>query len=109
MHDGRELEHAQVVGLFKHFDCNDDGAISSREFRQVATAMGADPSAEELTTVIEVFDKDGDGQVSYAEFLWFLGMIDTTDNPGNKGTTRKLSTLLLFQIGDSAGFFTDGY
>jgi Ca2+-binding EF-hand superfamily protein len=34
--------------------------------------MGAEPSAEELSTVINVFDVDHDGQVSYKEFFEFL-------------------------------------
>lgn len=59
-----ELEH-----VFRKFDANGDGKISSSELRSIMDSLGQKPSEEELQKIIEDIDCDGDGCIDLQEFL----------------------------------------
>eukprot|EP00941_MAST-03F_sp_MAST-3F-sp1_P006496 g6496.t1 len=64
---------ADLRDSFKEFDVDSNGTISHAELERTLTRMRF-PSlnAHELYLLIEHFDRDGDGQISYAEFVAFL-------------------------------------
>lgn len=51
--------------LFRVFDKNNDGLISSTELRHVMTNLGERLSEEEVDDMIKEADMDGDGMVNY--------------------------------------------
>ncbi|XVE91950.1 hypothetical protein REPUB_Repub01dG0055400 [Reevesia pubescens] len=60
----KELEE-----VFKKFDVNGDGKISSSELGSIMGSLGQQPSDEELQKMIEEFDADGDGFINFQEFV----------------------------------------
>ena len=75
----RVLERAEEEGVklrdsFAHFDKNDDGKISRSEMRRALAELGPDFEVDddELDALLLRFDEDGDGSVSYIEFVDFI-------------------------------------
>ncbi|KAK3035893.1 hypothetical protein RJ639_033394 [Escallonia herrerae] len=54
---------------FKVFDKDQNGSISAAELRHVMTNLGEKLTDEEVNEMIREADLDGDGQVSYEEFV----------------------------------------
>ncbi|CAF3425397.1 unnamed protein product [Rotaria sp. Silwood1] len=54
---------------FNEVDTNKDGFISSQEARQGITLAGQHISGLCFNQIIQMFDDDGDGQMSLEEFL----------------------------------------
>ena len=54
---------------FKLFDTNGDGLISLEELKEVLKQTGGILSDEQLANMIKDVDQDGDGNLSYKEFL----------------------------------------
>lgn len=48
---------------------NGNGCLEKLEFQEFLTSMGVFLSTQELRIVFENFDMNGDGQISYPEFL----------------------------------------
>jgi Ca2+-binding EF-hand superfamily protein len=69
---GSDVKEEQLKAVFEAFDKDQDGTIEIEEFRQAATALGFTPSSEELELAVKVFDFNGDGSVSYLEFIQFV-------------------------------------
>jgi len=63
----KELKEA-----FRFFDRSNDGYISSTELRAVMTNLGEKLTDDEVDDMIKEADLDGDGQVSYEEFVLIL-------------------------------------
>jgi len=63
----QELEKA-----FKLFDDDDTGKISVRNLRRVARDLGETMSEDEVTTMIEEFDTDGDGEINLEDFVTIM-------------------------------------
>ncbi|XP_050230911.1 probable calcium-binding protein CML25 [Mercurialis annua] len=59
-----ELEH-----VFKKFDVNGDGKISSSELGAIMSSLGHEAKEEELIKMIKEFDADGDGFIDFQEFV----------------------------------------
>eukprot|EP00930_Biecheleria_cincta_P045046 TRINITY_DN31046_c0_g1_i1.p1 TRINITY_DN31046_c0_g1~~TRINITY_DN31046_c0_g1_i1.p1 ORF type:complete len:393 (-),score=69.97 TRINITY_DN31046_c0_g1_i1:9-1136(-) len=88
--DDPELD--RVMAIFGKFDTNGDGIMDNTEFAACLKALGL--SGALLQTFLEAVDKDGDGEVQYAEFArWAL----------SKPTGRKMNRLdtLSKNLGDS--------
>lgn len=56
--------------IFKHFDANGDGKISSAELGESLKTLGA-VTPEEVQRMMAEIDTDGDGFISHEEFTEF--------------------------------------
>ncbi|KAL2967724.1 hypothetical protein AAZX31_16G190900 [Glycine max] len=54
---------------FKVFDKDQNGYISASELRQVLIKLGENTTAGEVEEMIATADLDGDGEISYEEFV----------------------------------------
>merc|ERR1711966_333271 len=59
----------EIIKAFRLFDHDNTGKISLKNLRRVAKEIGENMTDEELQEMIDEADKDGDGEVSYEEFL----------------------------------------
>ena len=59
----------ELKEVFKRFDVNGDGKISSSELGSIMGSLGQQPSEEELQKMIKEFDSDGDGFINFKEFV----------------------------------------
>ncbi|XP_061783192.1 centrin-3 isoform X2 [Nerophis lumbriciformis] len=59
----------EIMKAFRLFDDDESGAISLRNLRRVARELGENTSEEELRSMIDVFDTDGDGEINQEEFM----------------------------------------
>ncbi|XP_020233086.1 probable calcium-binding protein CML25 [Cajanus cajan] len=64
---GRVAEELEYV--FKKFDVNGDGKISSSELGSMMRSLGQAATEEELSKMIGEVDADGDGHISLEEFI----------------------------------------
>ncbi|KAL2967729.1 hypothetical protein AAZX31_16G191300 [Glycine max] len=62
----QEQEYREAFNLF---DKDQNGYISASELRQVMNTIDKNPTVEELEDMIASVDLDGDGQISYEEFV----------------------------------------
>jgi Ca2+-binding EF-hand superfamily protein len=92
---GSDVKEEQLKAVFGAFDKDQDGTIEIEEFRQAATALGFTPSSEELELAVKVFDFNGDGSVSYLEFVQFVRVGETaqTKGGGKIGASRRPSVM----------------
>lgn len=63
-------EKAEHDRIFKRFDANGDGKISSAELGDALKTLGS-VTPEEITRMMSEIDTDGDGFISYEEFCNF--------------------------------------
>ena len=61
--------YINMVQVFKGIDRNRDGYICPSELRKALNATGVASRAEDTDGLIERYDKDGDGRISYSEFI----------------------------------------
>ncbi|XP_041826607.1 centrin-3 [Melanotaenia boesemani] len=54
----------EVMKAFKLFDDDESGTITLRNLRRVARELGENIGEEELRSMIDVFDTDGDGEIN---------------------------------------------
>ena len=62
-------EEKEMKGLFLSSDVNQDGFITAAEFLYSVTRNGAKVTEDDVKNAIQVADLDGDGQLSYDEFV----------------------------------------
>ena len=58
--------------IFRAFDPNADGYVTFQELKSVMNAIGEVISDDDVQTMINEADGDGDGRVSFTEFVNFL-------------------------------------
>ena len=81
--------------VFASFDLEGDGSIDKHEMRHAIRALGAPPG--EAERILEGCDKDGDGNVSFAEFTALVQPLH--DNCG----TRLRAAFDAFDLDGSGG------
>ncbi|XP_019740966.1 centrin-3 isoform X2 [Hippocampus comes] len=59
----------EILKAFRLFDDDESGTISLRNLKRVARELGENTSDEELRSMIDAFDGDGDGEINQEEFL----------------------------------------
>ena len=57
---------------FEHFDADHDGFISSSELRKAMKKTKINLTKSQIEVMIKEADNDGDGQVSYDEFVGMM-------------------------------------
>ncbi|XP_034048714.1 centrin-3 [Thalassophryne amazonica] len=62
----------EILKAFKLFDDDESGKISLKNLRRVARELGENISDEELRSMIDEFDTDGDGEINQEEFLTIM-------------------------------------
>lgn len=62
----------EIKMLFEEVDVDNSKFIDKNELSQALMKVGINPTLQELDEYILKFDKDGDGKISYAEFLYIF-------------------------------------
>merc|ERR1711907_267552 len=68
LREGMRQQFPLVRDIFRRFDTDHNGVITTREFRQALHKFGFMLSDEEVLIIMRHFDKRQDGQVTYNEF-----------------------------------------
>merc|ERR1712168_611055 len=71
---------SEIEAAFRRFDTNKDGAISFSELRAGLGGCGISFTEQEVETCFAVADRDGDGEVSLAEFVELLSSSSTSQH-----------------------------
>ena len=67
---------AELLKAFELFDEDRTGRISLRNMRRICRELGESLADEELQAMIDEFDGDGDGQISFVEFAAIMRSSD---------------------------------
>lgn len=59
----------RLVEAFRAFDSDNDGGITAAELGGIMGSLGYNPSEQEIRTMMQQGDKNGDGVLSVEEFL----------------------------------------
>jgi len=70
------ISEEEMQRIFKQFDANNDGKISSAELGEALRTLGS-TTPDEIHTMMAELDTDGDGYIDFGEFVTFC-----KDNPG---------------------------
>lgn len=76
----------KIMSLFEAWDANGDGLISEKELANVFNIIGSDVDVCEL---LKEADLDADGQISYAEFVDWMGFDDAAIQAGDAYTSKQ--------------------
>eukprot|EP00244_Chara_vulgaris_P003097 TRINITY_DN1554_c0_g1_i1.p1 TRINITY_DN1554_c0_g1~~TRINITY_DN1554_c0_g1_i1.p1 ORF type:complete len:161 (-),score=53.13 TRINITY_DN1554_c0_g1_i1:35-517(-) len=68
--------HKELKDAFQIYDKSADGKISADELQVVLKKAGCDVSEKQVAAAVKAADVDGDGNVSYNEFLKLLSLTD---------------------------------
>jgi len=67
-----EKKLKEFKDIFSYFDRDGGGFISSLELGQVMRTFGWSPTESELQELISEIDQDGNGEISFNEFVWLM-------------------------------------
>jgi calmodulin len=67
-----DVDDAAIRSMFTSFDLNGDGTLSLAELSRVMNNIGFTATLQEMRTMLEMGDKDGDGSIDYEEFKSML-------------------------------------
>jgi len=81
---------------FDKVDLDSNGWLSPEEMRALLTnLMGGEPSPEELDQFVKWFDKDGDGQITFTEYMCGVLKGFHSRNNRNDPLQKKMATLMM--------------
>ncbi|XP_052081213.1 neo-calmodulin-like [Mytilus californianus] len=86
---------------FRLFDKDDDGTITTHEIGVVMRSLGKHPTDEELKKIVDEIDIDGDGRVTFDEFLTIM-----TKQFCSKETARDIREAFRVFDKDGKGYLT---
>jgi len=66
---GERDSKEEILKAFRLFDDDETGKISFRNLKRVAKELGENMTDDELQEMIDIADRDGDGEVNQDEFL----------------------------------------
>lgn len=69
MKDVNTAELAELRQTYDRYDSDGDGWIVQREFAQLLQTLDSDLSEDECLLAFEATDEDGDGSISFEEFM----------------------------------------
>ncbi|CAF0976427.1 unnamed protein product [Adineta steineri] len=64
----KKYSRAEILEAFRRFDHNRDGFIEAEELKNILSQLGRNFSNEEIRTMIQKVDRDGNGKISIEEF-----------------------------------------
>ncbi|XP_020627191.1 neo-calmodulin-like isoform X2 [Orbicella faveolata] len=79
---------------FSLFDRDENGIITTRELGSIMRSLGFNPTEEELQTMINEVDYDGNGVIDFPEFVKLM-------EDQKKPDEREADTMLAFRIFDA--------
>lgn len=69
---GQNSDEYVLRNVFRHFDTNGNGVLSSDEFSAMLTKLQLSCSKRYLDALLKKFDRNGNGVVEFEELLSFL-------------------------------------
>jgi Ca2+-binding EF-hand superfamily protein len=69
MRDVKTTELAELRQTYDRFDTDGDGWIVQKEFTLLLQSLDTDLSEDECLLAFEATDEDGDGSISFVEFM----------------------------------------
>ena len=83
---GPRSDKLPLCRIWMPFNCWNSGSIDRGEFEQALKELHFSPTRDELNALMNRFDRDGNGEVSYKEFIKFVR------NGGSSGGRRLRKT-----------------
>lgn len=95
--DRRQYSRDELQDMFRTFDKDSSGSISTHELGNVLSLLGYASSIQELEELLRPVDTDGTGEIEFDEFLDFWRIfIDRTMLKDRLNIIRKHSTKIWF-------------
>eukprot|EP01029_Cantina_marsupialis_P028671 TRINITY_DN777860_c0_g1_i1.p1 TRINITY_DN777860_c0_g1~~TRINITY_DN777860_c0_g1_i1.p1 ORF type:complete len:1044 (-),score=324.99 TRINITY_DN777860_c0_g1_i1:749-3778(-) len=102
-------QFSKVRSSFRTFDLNGDGRISRSEFKTVMARFGLQLSESELDALMDEYELDEDGNITYEEFAEKFGRVfmpsldpaDTFLNASGKSRTMPMTRRIKDQLDSS--------
>jgi len=62
----------EILKAFQLFDTDGSGSISLKNMRNISRELGENLADDELQAMIDEFDRDQDGEINQAEFMYIM-------------------------------------
>ena len=88
----------ELASLYRAIDVNNDGVISAEEFRggfvKLNRVFNMMLTEEQIELLMQAIDRDGNGQITYNEFLKAFKVVDTQnlDSPASSRSSSRASS-----------------